>query len=66
MASMGRGQTGGQRVAAVVNFLDAVLDPESSDYLNARLLSRENNFPPEGIEKIFRHFTEAWFGRPTK
>lgn len=66
LASMGRGMTGSQRVAAVVNFLDAVLDDESADYLNSRLLSRNDPFPPEGIEKIFGHFAAKWFGRPTK
>lgn len=65
MSAMGRGQTGAQRVASVVNFLNAVLEPSSADYLAMRLLDRDAPLPDEAIEEIFRAFAEDWFGRPT-
>lgn len=62
LASLGRGQTQDQRFASIINIMLETLRDEDRDYMESRLLSRENRLPVKTVEEIFEHLTEQWFG----
>ena len=67
LASMGRGQSGQQRFASIINLMLSCLRDEDRDYLEGRLLSRgADRIHPSQIENIFEYLVEEWFGRPTQ
>lgn len=68
MAAMGRGQSNQQRLAAMVNIMMEVLDPEDQDYFEGRLLTRETKerIGFKTIEDVFEFIVEQWFGTPTE
>lgn len=67
LASMGRGASDTERVAAMVAVIFETLPSKDQDYLADRMLSRgKNALPPEMIEEIFEYLVEAWFGTPTQ
>lgn len=68
MAAMGRGQSNQQRMAAMVNIMMEVLDPEDQDYFEGRLITRDKKekIGFKTIEAVFEHIVEQWFGTPTE
>lgn len=68
LASLGRGQTNEGRFASIINIMLECLRPEDKDYLESRLLSRDDNhrLPIKQVEAIFEYLSEEWFGTPTQ
>lgn len=68
MASMGRGQTSDGRFAAIVNILLESFDDEGREYVETRLLTRDDSrrLPVSQVNDIFEYLIEEWFGRPTE
>lgn len=68
MASMGRGQTSDGRFAAIVNILLESFDDEGREYVETRLLTRDDSrrLPVSQVNDIFEFLIEEWFGRPTE
>jgi len=66
MAETSRHRSLSDQIAGVLNFFDAVLDRDSSQYLSAKLLERGNGFEIEQVQDILEWLMEEWTGRPTK
>lgn len=65
MASTGRGASGSDAVAGVINFMISVVDKEAASHLQSRLLDPDDNFEVEDIENILEWLVEEWTGNPT-
>lgn len=66
MAFVGRGSSDADRVAGLINFLIAILDPKGADYLQRRLLDRKDDYGIEDVENLMEWLTEEWSGNPTQ
>jgi hypothetical protein len=66
MAFVGRGSSDADRVAGLINFLIAILDPKGADYLQRRLLDRDDDYGIEDVENLMEWLTEEWSGNPTR
>lgn len=68
LASLGRGQTNDQRLAAIINIVLSSLRGEDADYFEQRLLTREpaQRIGLDMIEQVFEFLIEEWFARPTR
>lgn len=65
-ATSGRSSTNADKVAGLLNFFDAILDDDSSQYIGERLLSRTDKFGIDEVQEIMEWMVEQWAGRPTK
>lgn len=61
-----RGRTTEQKLAAIVDFVVEVMDPESHTYIVNRLMDRHDPFGLADIQPIVEWLIEEWGGRPTK
>ena len=68
MAALGRGQQQADRFASIINIMMAALRDEDKDYLESRLLERDNKkrLRPEIIEQVFEYLMGEWFATPTQ
>jgi hypothetical protein len=64
--AMGRRSSLPEKVAAIIDFLIAVLDDESQDYIVGRLMDPRDPFGISEIEPIVFALMEEMGGRPTK
>lgn len=67
MASLGRGSSETDSIAGVINFFVKVLSREGAQYIESRLLDREDTgFELAQVEEIMEWLVEEWSGRPTQ
>jgi hypothetical protein len=66
LANVGRGSSSTDRIAGFVNFFVNILDRPSANYIEARLLDRDDPFGIDEVEDIVEWLTEQWTGNPTQ
>ncbi len=55
-----------ESVAAVIDFLDGILDEDAQETFRRRLLDREDPFDFDTVNEIVEGLIEEWSARPTK
>lgn len=55
-----------EKVGALLNFFDSVLEDETQSYISDRLLDPEDEFGVDEIQDILGFLMEEWSARPTK
>lgn len=66
MASTGRGVSDMDRIAGIINFFVNILEEDDADYLQGRLLNRNDDFGIPEVEAIMEWLSEEWTGNPTQ
>ena len=66
MSSVGRRRDTGEKLAGIIDFFVEVLDEESQQYIENRLLDRKDPFGLEEVSAIMEWMVEEWTGRPTE
>jgi hypothetical protein len=54
-----------EQMAAIIDFVDGILDDDGREVLRRRLLDRNDPFDFDDIEKILEGLMEEWTTRPT-
>jgi len=55
----------GESIAAIIDFLDGILDENAQADFRKRLLDREDPFDFDNVEQIMEGLIEEWSARPT-
>lgn len=66
LASTGRHSSDSQQIAGVINFFASILDRASYNYIENRLLDREDDFGLKEVQDIIEWMIEEWTGNPTQ
>lgn len=64
-AASARGATTADQIKAVLDFIEAVLEPDSRARFRSRLLDPEDELELEDGIDLLRYLQEEWSGRPT-
>lgn len=56
----------GRRIAAVINFMDSLLDTRGQSRFRQRLMDRDDPFELEQVQEIVDWLLEEWTGNPTE
>jgi hypothetical protein len=66
MASVGKHSQAVERVVAIIDFFDSLLDDEGQARIRERLMDRDDSFDLENVEAILDYLVKEWSARPTK
>lgn len=65
LAALGHQTNDMQKIAAVINFFVAVLDKDTHEWMEARLMDRDDPLGVTEVQDVIMWLVEEWSGRPT-